>query len=124
MGVRITGRIDAQAAQTIEYETALMKRCPQFYICSANYCPLDPLYEQRGPRDEEHQCRARKSTRLGIVAEAAAEGVEMKLPYGGLTHTEHTNEQRSMKAKAHRQALSPDEKRKQLSNLQPYGAKK
>ncbi len=110
--------------EQIERETVLMERCPRFHVCSANYCPLDHLYEQRGPRDEEHQCRARKSTRLRIVAEAAAEGVEMKLPYGGLTHTEHTNEQRSMKAKAHWQALLPEEKRKQLSNLQPYGAKK
>ncbi len=87
-------------------------------------CPLDPLYEQRGRRDEENQCQVRKSTRLRIVAEAATEGVEMKLPYGGLTHEEHTNEQRSTKAKAHWQALSPEEKRKQLSNLQPYGANK
>ncbi len=108
--------------EQIKPETALMKRCPQFHYCSANDCPLDPLYEQRGPRDEENLCQARKSTRLRIVAEAAAEGVEVKLPYGGLTHTEHTNEQRSIKAKAHWEALSPEEKQKRLSNLQPYGA--
>ena len=110
--------------EQIERETVLKERCPRFHVCGANDCPLDPLYEQRGRRDEENQCQVRKSTRLRIVAEAATEGVEMKLPYGGLTHEEHTNEQRSTKAKAHWQALSPEEKRKQLSNLQPYGANK
>jgi len=101
-----------------------MKRCPQFQVCSCNDCPLDPLYEQRGPRDEENQCQARKSTRLGIVAKAAAAGVEVKLPYGGLTRAEYANQQRSIKAKARWEALSPEEKQKRLSNLQPYGAKK
>lgn len=123
MEVHIAGKIDAHAAQRIKWETALMKRCPQFQVCSCNDYPLDPLYEQRGSRDEEHQCRARKSTCLRIVAEPADEGIEVKLPYGGLTRSEYANQQRSTKAKARWQALSDAEKQKHLSNLQPYGAK-
>ena len=109
--------------EQIKWATALMKRCPQFQVCNCNDCPLDPSYEQRGPRDKEHRCRARKSTRLRIVAEAADEGLQVKLPYGGLTHQEYANQQHSTKAKAYWEALPTKNKAKRLSNLQPYGSK-
>lgn len=83
-----------------------MGRCPSFTCCSAPLCPLDADYAKRGrrqrgearddfhPQQAEDRCRSRKRTRVAIVEAALAEGGEVgalagRLPYGGLTASEH-----------------------------------
>lgn len=102
------------------FETAVMKRCPQFQKCAAPLCPLDPLYEERGKRQPgEEKCRAQKPTRLRIVAEALAEGVETAeyLPHGGLTPKEFSDRERGKKLKREYDALPEAEKQKVQERL-------
>jgi hypothetical protein len=65
-----------------------MKRCPRFDRCSSNQCPLDPLIEQRPCRtdDPRRTCLESLRTRLAVVAEAHAAGVEIAV--NGLTVAE------------------------------------
>jgi hypothetical protein len=65
-----------------------MKMCPRFDRCSANRCPLDPLGGERPVRsdDPRRTCLETIRTRLALVAEARAAGVELE--GGGLSAAE------------------------------------
>ena len=92
--------------------TAAYHRCPSYDGCSTNRCPLDPLSHLRPsePEDLERDCRAHRPTRLRIVAELRAEGVDVSgLPLGGLTHREDVSRRRSEASRARFEAMTPDE---------------
>lgn len=66
---------------------APMEHCPNFELCSAPKCPLDPNYHLRDGRLEgEEVCKAQKRTRLRIAG-LFPHGF---LPYSGYTGREYS----------------------------------
>lgn len=65
------------------YEPSAMELCPNFNVCSANICPLDPDVKERAYVPNEEKCRAKKPTRLKI-----AENFLELLPFKGFTARE------------------------------------
>jgi len=107
----------------VEERTALMRRCPQQFTCTADACPLDPGYHRSHFESPDvEQCTARKSTRQAIVAQARAQGLPVveDLLFGGLTRKEHGDQQRSAKATAAWEALSEAEQQERIANLKPF----
>ena len=105
--------ISKEQREAIEFENAIMRRCPQRNTCGALECPLDPLHLKRwSPLPGEEECRAQKPTRLGIVAQATADGIPAvhALKHGGLTEKEWQREQKSLRAKERHASLSPEER--------------
>lgn len=64
------------------------KMCPRFDSCSVNKCPLDVRQSLRTdhPKDSKRVCQQHLRERLGAVARANSEGVEIS--GGGLTRLE------------------------------------
>jgi hypothetical protein len=50
---------------------SMMKACPRFEKCSANICPLDPLWRKRVHREGEPIC--------GLAREAVKDGADRRL---------------------------------------------
>lgn len=69
-------------------EIRYAKMCPRFNYCSANRCPLDLGKAARTdhPKDPRRVCQQHLRERLGIVARATIEGVDIL--GGGLTRAE------------------------------------
>ena len=88
----------------VDYELLLVRRCPHYDTCSAVECPLDVLQGQRGPVGEEI-CHALRRTRLAIIAEAQAEGIEYRLRHGGRTEAEVAKDKRREQARRQWEAL-------------------
>lgn len=76
--------------------------CPQFDICSAPKCPLDPDYHMRTARQKgEERCNARKTTRLKI----AKMYPEITLPYQGMTGREFSANQARISVETQNSAI-------------------
>ena len=105
--------------ERIAWIEAVARRCPQWHSCSAPLCPLDPLYHERRDKPDDPRCRALKSTRLRIVEECTAEGVDTVhyLVAGGLTPQEVTRQAASDRGRARWEAMTPEEQEAALARL-------
>ena len=111
---------DVLGMPQVDDQLLLVRRCPHYETCSAVECPLDPLQGKRGPVEEE-KCHARRATRLAIVAQAKAEGIDYPLLYGGLTYAETVRDKRSARARARWESMSEEERRRRTEGSPRQG---
>ena len=104
--------VRAAGLSLVDYELLLVRRCHHYDTCSAVECPLDVLQGQRGPVEEE-TCHALRRTRLAIIAQARAEGIEYPLRHGGLTEAEVAKDKRSATRRRVWEAM-PEESRQRV----------
>lgn len=120
MDGRLRRELDAMTpAERSAWEVAVARRCPSWKRCSAPKCPLDPIYHERIAERGDPRCRAEKPTRLRIVAQCAAEGVETVryLPAAGLTPREEMGRVAGERTRARWEAMSPEEQEAERARL-------
>ena len=92
-------------------------KCPRYSKCSANNCPLHPVYPHIlvCPEDGEQKCKVAKNIRIRISSESPG-----KLKYGGLTSREYT-------AKQKWESMTPEEqavRKSRMANVRSHIADK